>query len=187
MKNRKHLRLAAMLMLALALSAGLAGAVDAVIVGQATYASSDTMDNWAEIGYEGDPQTLLFVSGLEVLDRAWVILPEGQVADDYLGKGVRYTVAEVVRPETDEHVKMVRADTLEAFAESAEGTLLELTDDEVVVEVTFGSAEREFETVTMRFAITEDTVWLTPVEEGAPIDVLYDGQNNALYLIRRNG
>lgn len=118
----------------------------------------------------------------------WVIVPEGEKAENYLGKGVRYTVDEVVREASDKHFRMVRAKTLEVFAESAEGTLKEISDTEAVVDVILrSSGPDKHKEETMRFAITPDTIIQTSGGVNIYVNVLYDVDMNALYVIQVNG
>lgn len=190
LKNGVRILMVALLAFML-LPAGLGMAEDEVFEGQASYWSPETAENGVidNIAFDGDPHDLLFVVRFSAEGSRWVIVPEGRNAEDYLGKGIRYTVAEVVREPSDDHFEMVRAKTIEVFAESAEGTLKEIGDTEVVVDVTLGSSIQVDGVETMRFTITPETVIQMRETDGVgiSIDVLYDKDMNALYIIQRNG
>lgn len=181
----------AMLMIAMLLPVGFGVAEDEVFEVQASYWTPEGTENGEidRIAFDGDPHDLLFVVSFEANGSRWLIVPEGDNAEDYLGKGIRYTVDKVVREPSDEHFEMVQAKTIEVFAESAEGTLKEISDTEAVVDVTFGSVPRENKVETMRFTITPETKIQMQEKDavGSSIDVLYDADMNALYLIQRNG
>lgn len=188
MKKVLTVLVAALLLTALS-PASFGSAEEEVYIGQASYWSPETVEktDLELVNYDGDPHDLLLIVSLEGEESIWLVVPEGVTAGDYLGKGIRYTIAEIIREQSDADYKMLRAKTMEAFADSAEGTLREISATEAVVDVTLTSATHEFTDETMRFTITPETKKLTPVEVGSPVDVLYDAEMNALYLIRRNG
>lgn len=187
--NRRSIALVIMMIVCLLPPAGmaLAEAPGEVVEGQASYASVETMDNIEEVGYDGDPHRLIYVQTFDGRISSWVVVPAGKTADAYVGRGVRYTIADTLREESDEHAALVEAGTLEVFAESAEGRLLEISDTEVVVDVTYSSVRRGENNGTMRFTITEDTQTPVPLVVGEDVDVLYDEALNAIYLLKRNG
>lgn len=183
----KRLSMAMLLLCALLLWMGMAAAEEEIITAQATYGAAEEGVVTEDFKYDGDWADLIFVQALDDGTPQWLVAPEGTTGDDYRGKGIRYSVGEIVREGTDDGWNIIKPKTFEVFANSAEGTMTALTDTEATVEVTLTSEKREFIKETMRFAITADTNVGDGAEVGEPVDVLYNEQQEALYLIHRNG
>lgn len=193
MLSRNTGPVAALLVGALLLMAGLAFAEEPALIGQASYVTAAGVEDFEETmregGYDGDIEALLFVQSFDGRTNHWVVVPESADAKDFLGKGVRYTVDRTIREAAEDRFAIVAAKTLDAIAESVKGTLVAMTDDEIVVDVAYGSDgwDDEAEARTMRFAITQDTERITPLALGEVLDVLYDDQMRALYVFHTNG
>lgn len=117
----------------------------------------------------------------------WIVLPEGELATDYYGMGVRFTVQSVVT--IADFVDVVTPATVEIIGYSLYGEILAITETELTLSLITGPADL-LKTGSATIPLTEATQRYgdSEFQPGYTVEAICDSTTGeALWVMRANG